>query len=124
MAEKQLAILTDENISQAIYEQLIAKGVKAERVINVLPEGTSDPELLEWAHTRKYALLTHDQAIRKHIKARQEAGKEHAGVFIISRHLQGTVGPIVTYLVELNEYIEGGAASVEEDVYNIINPIR
>lgn len=105
MAE-EFRILADENVAKAVVGQLVKNGIIAERVQNVLPESTPDPDVLEYCYQHGYALVTHDERITGHIKIRQDAGQEYCGVFIAGDHLQGTkgIGRIVTYLTELQEW--------------------
>lgn len=109
----RFSILTDEHLPVAINNQLTKKGVENERAINVLPEGTPDPELLAYAHTNGFALLTHDEAIKQPVMDRNANGEDHTGVFIAPNHLQGVkgIGTIVNYLLELDQSIKGVAAT-------------
>ena len=118
-------LLADENIAVAVIDQLISRDVDITRVRHVLPEGTPDPDLLEYAHENEYALLTHDQKIIRHIAARHREGKDHAGVFIARRHLQGEhgIGVIVTSILVYHELIAVGAGTVQDDVDNHVNYI-
>jgi hypothetical protein len=119
MAQTEFKILVDENMLKVIAAQLLAKGIIAIRLHDVLPEGTKDPEILEYCFQNTYSLLTHDNRITGHITERHSQGKEHYGVFI-AEGLQGQkgVGRIILFMAEWNELILGGAASVENDVYN------
>ncbi len=67
-----------------------------------------------------YALLTHDEQITGHITTRYREGKGHAGVFIAGHHLQGEhgIGTIVSFILEYNELIAGGAGTVQNDIYS------
>ena len=118
----EFKLLADEHIAGAVIDQLNGKDVDIRRVIDILPEGTPDPDLLEFAHENGYALLTHDEHITRHLAARQQDGKAHGGVFIAGQLLQGKggIGTIVKFIAEYNELIEGGAATVQGDVYNQI----
>ena len=111
-------LLADENIADAVIDQLAGRDVDVTRVRHVLLEGTPDPDLLEYAHEYGYALLTHDQKITRHIAARHREGKGHAGVFIARQHLQGEsgIGAIVTSILEYHELITVGAGTVQDDV--------
>ena len=124
--QKNLKILTDENISKAVSEQLVAKGVKAERLIDNLPEGTQDSDVLAFAHDNDYVLLTHDESITKHITDRVNDEKNYAGVIIAPNHLQGPsgIGKIVTKIVELDAEIKQGTKTVENTVYNQLKYIH
>lgn len=124
MAE-EFKILADENIANAVVEQLIKNGIVAERVQKVLPEGTTDPDLLEYCYQHGYTLVTLDRGMDGHAANRINSGKEHAGVFI-GANLQGpqNIGTIVNFIVLYDEAIKGAAASVEDDVYNKIIYIR
>ncbi len=118
-------LLADENIAVAVIDQLISRDIDITRVRHVLPEGTPDPDLLEYAHKNGYALLTHDQKITRHIATRHKEGKGHAGVFIARRHLQGEhgIGAIMTSILVYYELIAVGAGTVQEDVDNRVNYI-
>jgi len=123
---KELKILADENIANAVVEQLVKNGIEAERVQNVLPESTHDLDVLEYCYQHGFALVTHDKDIRRHIKARTNEGKGHAGIFIAGTHLQGTkgIGAIVNFIVFYKDAINEGAATIEDDVYNKIMDIN
>ncbi len=118
-------LLADENIPVAVIDQLISRDIDITRVRHVMPEGTPDPDLLEYAHENGYALLTHDQKIIRHIAARHREGKGHAGVFIAGRHLQGEhgIGTIVTSILEYHALLAAGAGTVQDDVDNHVKYI-
>jgi len=118
-------LLADENIPVAVIDQLISRDIDITRVRHVMPEGTPDPDLLEYAHKNGYALLTHDQKIIRHIAARHREGKGHAGVFIAGRHLQGEhgIGTIVTSILEYHALLAAGAGTVQNDVENHVKYI-
>jgi hypothetical protein len=122
MSQTKFLVLTDENISNAVAEQLKKRGVDAERVIDLLPEGTDDDALLEYAYEHGYSIVTYDKRIRKHIDKRVSEGNDHCGVFIAPEDLQGDIGigRIVEFLTEFNELVNGGAATLHDDVYNQI----
>ena len=121
MAQTPFRVMTDEHVPNAVAAQLIEKGVDAVRLIDVLPAGTKDPQVLDFAHANNYTIVTLDQRMMKHINRRTDEGNEHAGVFI-GINLQGTtyIGKIVSTVVLYDEAIKAGAATVEEDVYNEI----
>lgn len=120
MAQAKLFILVDENMGNAISDQLKEHGVDASRATEHLAFGTSDDDLLEYAYQHGYSIVTHDERIRGHIDKRFEAGKEHCGVFIAPHDLQGDkgIGRVINEIVEYDELIKGGAATLEGDVYN------
>jgi hypothetical protein len=64
--------------------------------------------------------------MRGHVANRFSAGKDHAGVFLGNRNLQGTngIGTIVNLIVFYNDAINEGAATVENDVYNQVIDIE
>lgn len=118
----EFKLLADENIAGAVIEQLTKGSVEIHRVSDFLPEGTPDPDMLEFAHKNGYALLTHDERITQHIADRHKEGKEHGGVFVAGHHLQGQtgIGTIVKFITEYAELIVVGAATVQNDVHNQI----
>ena len=120
MSDQKLKLLIDENIANAVQEQLGRNGVEVVRVTEILPEGTPDPDVLETAYQDGYALLTHDERITKHIADRVNAGKDYAGVFIAVHHLQGMkgVGKIVTELTQFDTEIKAGTKTIADNVYN------
>ncbi|MEM9954086.1 MAG: DUF5615 family PIN-like protein [Chloroflexota bacterium] len=121
----KLKIMTDEHISKVISQQLIQKGVDTVRLIDMLPAGTPDPDVLEYCYQHGTTLLTLDEHMRKHITARQNEGKDHAGVFMGGHHLQGNIGigTIVNFVVFYREAINIGAATLDDDVYNTVTTI-
>ena len=78
-------VMTDEHITNAVSEQLISKGISAVRLIDLLPEGTPDPEVLEYCHTHGYSLITLDEPMRGHINQRTFGGKEHSAYLLGQR---------------------------------------
>ena len=101
----EFKLLVDENIASVVIDQLTKKNVEVKRVSDFLPEGTPDPDMLEFAHESGYVLLTHDERITSHISSRRKEGKDHSGVFIAGHHLQGQggVGTVVTFIAEYHE---------------------
>lgn len=122
MAQQQFKILADVNIIPAVVEQLRLRGVEADRLIDLLPQNTKDPDILQFAYDNGYTIVTHDKRIPGHVNARIAAGKQYLGVFIALEHLQGIegVGGTVEELVFWHEAIVAGAASLQNDVYNQI----
>lgn len=118
----EFKLLADEHIAGAVIDAIKGHGIEIKTVRDILTEGTPDPELLEFAYENDYILLTHDEHITRHVVARREEGKEHGGIFIAGHHLQGKggIGRIVTVIVEYNDFIQGGAATVQDDIYNQI----
>jgi hypothetical protein len=120
VAQMKLMILVDENMSKAISDQLKTHGVDASRATEHIAEGASDDDLLEYAYQNGYSLVTHDKRIQSHIDKRFEDGKEHCGVFIAPEKTQGPhgIGQVVNFIVEYDTLIKGGAATLQDDVYN------
>jgi|GEM_PF-1647370 len=123
--QMQFMVMTDEHIANAIAQQLIKKGVIAVRLIDHMPSGTPDPDVLEYCHQHGYALITLDEPMRGHINTRTAKGLEHAGVFLGTHEMQGSsgIGIIVNFITFFHDSIQAGAATVEGDVYNRIIPI-
>lgn len=112
-------VMTDENVANAVAEQLVKKGVEAIRLLDILPQGTLDPEILEYCHEQGYALITLDERLKGHVNDRHAEGKEHAGVFIGANLPDARkIGAIVNFIVFINDSINEDAATVENDVYN------
>lgn len=113
--------MTDENIPNAVVVELQKCGVETTRLIDILVVGTPDPQVLEFCHENGYVLITSDERIRGHVQSRMDAGKDHAGVFIVSQSSgQSLIGKIVDELCFLNLAIQEEAASLKNDVYNQI----
>lgn len=113
-------VMTDEHLANAISKQLTQKSVHTVRLIDVLPTGTPDPEVLEYCHIHGFSLITLDERMRGHAETRHMDDKEHAGVFIGTNRLQGDkgIGTIVNFIAFYDEAIKSGAASLVDDVYN------
>ena len=126
MAQQRFRILADVNIMAAVVEQLRLRGVEADRLVDLLPQDTKDPDILQFAYDNGYTIVTHDKRMTGHVKDRTSAGKQFLGVFIALDHLQGPdgIGSIVEELVFWHEAIVAGAASVQNDVYNEIRWIN
>lgn len=125
MAQLKFLVLIDENMANGVVEGLEKRSVEVRRVIDVVPAGTKDDPLLEFAYQHGYTLITHDENIKRHVEKRVDAAKEHCGVFIAPNKLQGPdgIGRIVDFIAEYDAFIKGGAASLENDVYNKITYI-
>jgi hypothetical protein len=126
MAQNQFKILTDEHIAGGVVQQLRKNGVMVERVEDTVGKGTPDPDVLEYANQHGYTLLTHDESIVAHITNRLNSGSNHCGVFIAPNQFRGSkgIGRIVDYVTEWHELIIGGAASLQNDVYNQVNYVK
>jgi len=96
----EFMVMTDEHVANVIWQQLSEKEVNVVRLIDILPTGTPDPQVLEYCHQYGYALITLDEPMRGHIKSRTQIGKEHAGVFLGNRRMQGSkgIGTIVNFM--------------------------
>jgi hypothetical protein len=79
---QRFKILTDEHIAKAVVTQLRKNSVFVEHVEDTIGKGTLDPDILEYAHTHGFTLLTHDERIVSHISARLDAGNDHSGIFV------------------------------------------
>ena len=57
-------LLSDACVRQQVVDGLIRKGWNVERAIDVLPEGTEDDVLFEYAANHNRAFVTNDEAIQ------------------------------------------------------------
>jgi predicted nuclease of predicted toxin-antitoxin system len=77
-----------------------------------------DEALLEYATNERRTIVTCDEDFF-HLAAQwREADKHHAGIVYIVSEKQGIIGVIVKELLFLHQAVEGGAASLWEDIYN------
>lgn len=117
-----ISILADTHISRAIINQLRAKGVDAVRLeeIDDLPNDASDEAILEYATLHNRSVLSLDNDFRIwHYQFLVEQ-KDHAGIFLGNKTLQGDagIGLIVRTITEYHQLIE------MEDMVNQIIEIK
>jgi predicted nuclease of predicted toxin-antitoxin system len=120
MSQAKFLILVDENMSNAVVEQLQKRGLDAIHESDVLPTGIEFDALLEYAHQNSYSIIASDQSIAEYIQKRTEFGKEYSGVFIANKDMreEASIGRILDFIAEYDEAIKGGAARRKDDVYN------
>jgi predicted nuclease of predicted toxin-antitoxin system len=114
---------TDTHIPKAVALQLRTRGIDVVRCEEVDLAEASDSEHLEYAAANGRTLISHDRDFWD-IHARWLAeGREHCGIVLFGRQLQGNVGKLVTELADLAQMIEEDAASLEKDIYNQVYEI-
>lgn len=117
--------MTDEHIPNAVVTELTKRGVHVQRLIDILEEGTPDPEVLEYANEHGYTLITADEHITGHIKSHVDKHQEYKGVFIVSQNLGAQlIGRVVEEISFFDGAIKANAANLEDDVYNQIRYIK
>jgi predicted nuclease of predicted toxin-antitoxin system len=119
MSERpRIRFFTDAHIPRTIVTQLQQKGVDILRCEDAGMKYAKDESLLEYATQEGRTLVTCDEDFFRLVVQWREAGKNHAGIVYIVSEKQGIIGVIVKELLFLHQAIEGGAASLQEDVYN------
>lgn len=118
MAGLRLLVLADEDIENAVSEQLTKRGIEAKCVSDVLPIGIDDNTLLEYAYQHSYTIITIYHDIAQQITKRISEGKNYSGVFVADKYLEGGIGYIIDFIADYDKLIKGGAASLQDDVYN------
>ena len=107
----------DTHIAKAVVEQLRARGVDIIHCHEAGRNEASDPEHLEYAASEGRSIVTNDQRFGVWHQQRLEAGKHHAGIFIITKQ-KDNIGMIVHELLYWHELIVGGAGDAEGDIYD------
>ncbi len=77
-----------------------------------------DTAHLEYATAHGRVMMTHDQDFLRLASEWRTQDKSHGGIFYIQQYLQGNIGQLVKYVLEYNEFVELGAATVEADIAN------
>jgi hypothetical protein len=117
-----LKFYTDSHIPKAAADQLRAKGVDVVRCQEVGMTDAKDRSHLEYAVREGRAVVTGDKHFLELHAEWQAAGRKHKGIFYVQpavRHLKkAIIGIIVRELAFYHEVVTGGAATIEEDIYN------
>ncbi|MBL1138289.1 MAG: DUF5615 family PIN-like protein [Chloroflexi bacterium] len=117
-----LKFYTDAHIPKQVAVQLRNRGVDVIRCQEVGMMDAADPDHLEYASREDRALVSIDRDFQEHYWEWLAQDKPHAGIFKVSRQLQGkrNIGPIVKTLFEYYQLIEAGAGTLEADIHNQI----
>src|SRR5689334_18198547 len=105
-----LKLIFDENFNHKILRGLKLRIPHLDYLVaqQVVPEGTDDPTLLEWAAQNNLVLVTHDlRTIPKYAYERVEAVQSMPGIIAVSKDL--TIGQAIeelSLLVECTEQSE------------------
>jgi hypothetical protein len=122
-----LKLYADSHIPKAVTNQLRAKGVDIVRCQEVGMTDAKDQSHLEYAVREGRAVVTGDKDFLRLHAEWQAAGRKHEGIFYVQpavRHLgKGAIGVMVRALAFYHEAVTGGAAMVEEDIYNQVRYI-
>jgi uncharacterized protein (DUF433 family) len=117
----KLKIFTDEHVSKAIAEQLQRRDIDVLRCEDAGMKTAADSELLEYATTNNYVLLSMDDDVTRLHAEWIEAGKNHGGIFYAPMAqfsgAQG-IGPIVMFCEEWAELIEDGTGTLAENIHS------
>ncbi len=119
MAE-QIRFYTDTHIAKAVAVQLRFRGVDIVRCEEVGMAEASDAAHLELAGREGRTIVTADSDFTVLHSAWMAAGRQHAGIVYVTRDSRHNIGGLIEYLEFLHLAIEGGAGTLENDVYNQI----
>ncbi len=111
---------TDSHIMTGVAVQARQRGIDIVRCQDVGMANAEDEEHLEYATKEGRTVISADADFSRINAQWQAAGKKHAGIIRLQQERKDNVGIIVEYIVSLNELIEGGAGTLEQDVYNQI----
>lgn len=114
---------TDSHIAKAIATQLQQRGIDIIRCQDVGMENADDPEHLEYAVSQGRTIITGDADFLVLDALWREAGRNHTGIIYIKPESREAIGIIIKALRFLHEAVEGGAATLEKDVYNQVTRI-
>ncbi|MEP7284401.1 MAG: DUF5615 family PIN-like protein [Chloroflexota bacterium] len=110
---------TDTHIDKAVMVQLRLSGIDSIRCEEVGRAEADDFEHLTYAASEQRSIVTNDQGFTGHHRQWLEAGKHHAGIFLITKDKEN-IGLIVNTLLFWHEAITIGAADLEKDVVDQI----
>ncbi|MHB8625538.1 MAG: DUF5615 family PIN-like protein [Aggregatilineales bacterium] len=113
---------TDANIAKAVAVQL--KGIDIVRCEDVGMKYADDEPHLIYAVRESRTLITGDEDFLELDARWHSQGRTHAGIIFIQHHDRENIGKIVNRLQFLHEAIIGGAASLEDDVYNRVEFLK
>ncbi len=115
-----LKFYTDTHIAKAVAAQLRARGVDVVRCEEVGMSEASDLEHLEYATREGRVMITNDQDFLILDQNWQAQGKRHCGIMHCNKNVQGeiAIGIIVKACLFYHEMIDGGAATVDDDIVN------
>ena len=108
----------DKHISKRAASQLRSKGVDVVHCEDIGLGDASDAEHLEAATRENRTVVTHDDDFLADSKEWLSSGREHSGIIFVQSRSQGNVHVLVNQLFEWFELVEGGAATIEDDVRN------
>lgn len=114
----------DTHLSKSLTEQLRLRGVDVVRCEDVGMAEADDTEHLEYAAAQNRTLVTHDRGFWTLHAAWVTQGLHHAGIVLFNQHLQGNISRLFDELFELYRMIEGGAGTLEQDVYDQIYEVE
>jgi hypothetical protein len=122
-----LRLYSDVHIDKAVANQLRMHGVDIVRCQDVGMHHARDDEHLQYATDNHRAVVTSDADFLALDKQWRNNGQEHAGIYFVKAELtnrgSAAIGITVQSLLFWHEAIEAGAASNENDVYNLVNYI-
>lgn len=114
---------TDTHIPKAVAVQLKARNIDILRCEDVNMGEADDEEHLEYATAQGRTLISRDRDFWEHHAEWLSQGLHHCGIVLFSNRLQGDIGKLVKELFDLYQMIEGGAGTLENDVYNQVYEI-
>jgi predicted nuclease of predicted toxin-antitoxin system len=110
----------ESHIDKAVTTQLRRQGVDIIRAQDMGMKDADDPDHLEYATAEGRAVVTNDRDFAELNNSWLAQGRNHAGIFLITRDKEN-IGMIVRTLLFWHEAVEGEAATLENDVYNKVN---
>ena len=114
----------DTHIPKAVALQLRRRDIDIVRCEEVDLAEAIDETHLEYATSNGRTLISHDRDFWDIHTSWLANGREHCGVVLFGRQLQGNVGRLVTELSQLAKLIDEDAASLEKDIYNQVYEIN
>lgn len=100
-------LFTDAHIQQSIVEGLTRRGWDVERAIDVFPERTKDPVLLEYAVTSGRVFVTNDSGIIRTVNDWLAAGRSIKGMVFWEE--------LLYYDMSAGDFIRSFEALAQED---------
>ena len=117
-----IRFFVEKHIAKAVTTQLRLRGVEAIRAEDVGLSHDDDARIQQYVLDHRYTLVTGDEDFLAAHMQRQRAGHQDYGVVFVSPEVRGrgeaAIGQIVKELTLLHEAVLGGAASLEDDIYN------
>ncbi|MEQ8672511.1 MAG: DUF5615 family PIN-like protein [Aggregatilineales bacterium] len=113
-----LKFYTDTHIPKQVAIQLRERGIEVVRCEEVGMAEAEDKDHLAYAVEHGLSVITKDDDFAKLDDQWKKENRKHTSIFYSSRTDISAIGIIIKYCVEIVELVNGGAATIEDDIEN------